>query len=325
MGFCQWTNAWFCKVIVLIFYMLREPIVQELISNKREILSCIESIKITDFETGEVICQDCGKVLEEKISNDRKDSNMFSKSEHASHFGSKSPLRFHDMGLATIIGRFNHDSTGKPVTYKMRPVMKRIRFWDTRSHTKTSADRNLRTALCEMEKLKEKLSLSDAIIERSAYIYRKAARAQLIRGRSIYGIVGACVYAACREVDVTRTIVDISKNLQQSRNSVAKNYRLLLQNLKLAISVPDPVRCIIKISNNLDIPENTKREAIDIFDILKKKNLIAGKKPNSVAAAVIYIAKIKTGVNLSQSKISKVSGVTSVTVRNRYKEYKKHV
>jgi len=305
--------------------MLREPIVQKIISNEREILSCSESIKITDFETGEVICQNCGKVLQDKISNDQKDSNAFTKSEYASHFGSKSSLRFHDMGLATIIGKFNHDSTGKPVEYKMRPVMKRMRFWDARIHTKNSSERNLRTALSEMEKLKEKLCLPDAIIERSAYVYRKAARAQLIRGRSIIGMVGACVYVACREMDVTRTIADISNNLQESRNLIAKNYRILFQNLELAVSIPDPIRCIVTIANNLDIPENTKREAIHIFDILKEKKLIAGKKPYSVAAAVIYMAGIKTGVNLSQQKISKVSGITVVTIRNRCKEYIKHV
>jgi len=39
----------------------------------------------------------------------------------------------------------------------------------------------------------------------------------------------------------------------------------------------------------------------------------------------IYMAGIKTGINLSQQKISKVSGITGVTIRNRYKEYIKHV
>jgi len=305
--------------------MFREPIFQKFVSNKRKILSCSESIKITDFETGELICKHCGKVLEEKISNDQKDSGVFTKSEYTSHFGSVSSLRFHDMGLSTIIGKFNHDSTGKPVEYKMRSVMKRMRLWDARSHTKNSFERNLRSALFEMEKLKEKLCLSDAIIERSAYIYRKAARAQLIRGRSINGMVGACVYVACREMDVTRTIVDISNNLQESRNSIAKYYRILFQNLNLTVSIPDPIRCIIKIANNLDIPGNTKQEAIHIFDILKEKKLIAGKKPDSVAAAVIYMAGIKTGINLSQQNISKVSGITVVTIRNRCKEYIKHI
>jgi len=176
-----------------------------------------------------------------------------------------------------------------------------------------------------MEKLKEKSYLSNAVIERSAYIYRKAAIAQLIRGRSIKGVVGACVYVACREMDATGMIIDISKNLQESRRVIAKNYRMLFRNFKMTISVPDPIKCIVKIANNLKIPENTKREAIHIFDTLKQKKLTVGKKPDAVAATVIYMASIKTGSNLSQQKISKISGITGVTIRNRYKDYVKYV
>ena len=46
--------------------------VQKLIVNKGEILSCSESIVITDFETGEMICQSCGRILQEKITDARK-------------------------------------------------------------------------------------------------------------------------------------------------------------------------------------------------------------------------------------------------------------
>jgi len=304
--------------------MLRVPIVQNLGSNKEKHTSNSENPSITDFENGEVICQNCGAVLQDKISYDRKDDNAFTNNIGSSHVDFRSTLRFHDMGLATIIGRFNHDSAGKPIDYGMRNSMKRMRLWDSRSQTKNSSKRNLRTALFEMEKLKEKLCLSDAIMERSAFLYRKAAKAQLIRGRSIKGVVGACMYIACREMDATRTFIDISKTLQESRSSIAKNYRMLFQNLKLTVSVPDPIKGIVKIANNLEMPENTKREAIRIFDTLKEKKLIAGKKPDAVAATVIYMASIKTGLNLSQQKISKVSGITGVTIRNRYKEYIKY-
>ena len=91
------------------------------------------------------------------------------------------------------------------------------------------------------------------------------------------------------------------------------------------MSVPDFTQCIIKISNNLEIPESTKREAIQIFDILKGKKLTAGKKPNAVAATVIYMASIKTNLNLSQQEIGRISGISPVTIRNRYKEYIQHV
>jgi len=305
--------------------MLREPIVKKLNFKREGKPSRINTTAITDFERGEVICQNCGVVLQDKISFDRKEDNEFIKNTNPSRVGNRPTLTYHDMGLATIIGKFNHDSTGKPIDYKMRHVLKRMRLWDSRSQARNSSERNLRIALFEMKKLNEKLGLSGAIMERSAYLYRKAARAQLIRGRSIKGVVGACVYVACREMDATRTIRDISNHLQESRSSIAKTYRMLFQNLRLTVSVPDPIKCIVKIANNLEIPENTKREAINIFDILREKELIAGKKPDSVAATVIYMASIKTGVNLTQQNISKISGITGVTIRNRYKEYTKYV
>lgn len=292
--------------------------VQKLIANK--VLSCSESIIITDFETGEMICQNCGRILQENITDTRKEERTFTQDQHA-----PTSLTMHDMGLSTIIGKYNRDFVGKPLGYEMKQSMNRMRMWDSRSQAKTSSEKNLRIALYEMVKLKEKLGLSDAVIDRAAYLYRKAAKAQLVRGRTVKSIVGACVYAACRDMETTRTIIDISNHLQEKRKLIAKAYRILFQNLRLAVSVTDPINCIIKFANNLQIPEITKREAIKIFDILKEKELTAGKNPNAVAATVIYMAGIKTNINLSQHEVTRISGITSVTIRNRLQDYKKYI
>jgi len=292
--------------------------VQKLIANK--VLSCSDSIIITDFETGEIICQNCGRILQENITDARKEDRSFTQDQHM-----PTSLTIHDMGLSTIIGKYNRDFVGKPLGYEMKQSMKRMRIWDSRSQAKTSSEKNLRIALYEMVKLKEKLGLSDAIIDRAAYLYRKAAKAQLVRGRTVKSIVGACVYAACRDMETTRTIIDISNHLQEKRKLIARSYRILFQNLRLTVPVTDPINCIIKFANNLQIPEITKREAIKIFDILKEKELTAGKNPNAVAATVIYMAGIKTNINLSQHEITKISGITSVTIRNRLQDYKKYI
>ena len=292
--------------------------VQKLITNK--VLSCSESILITDFETGEIICQSCGRILQENITDTRKDDRSFTQDQHM-----PTSLTMHDMGLSTIIGKYNRDFVGKPLGYEMKQSMKRMRMWDSRSQAKTSSEKNLRIALYEMVKLKEKIGLSDAIIDRAAYLYRKAAKAQLVRGRTVKSIVGACVYAACRDMETTRTIIDISNHLQEKRKLIARSYRILFQNLRLTVPVTDPINCIIKFANNLQIPEITKREAIKIFDTLKEKELTAGKNPNAVAATVIYMAGIKTNIVLSQHEITRISGITSVTIRNRLQDYKKYI
>jgi transcription initiation factor TFIIB len=294
--------------------------VQKLIANKGETLSCNESIIITDYETGEMFCQNCGMILQEKITDVKKEGGSFTQNQHM-----PTSLTMHDKGLSTIIGKSNHDFVGKPLSYEMKKSMKRIRVWDSQSQVKTTAERNLRSALYEMLKLKEKLALSDAVIERAAYFYRKSAKARLVRGRTIKSIVGACMYAACRDMDTTRTIIEIADHLQERRKLIAKSYRMLFQNLRLTISIPDPINSIIKFANNLQLPETTKRDAIKIFDALKEKELTAGKKPDAIAASVIYMACIRTNINLSQSEISRISGISGVTIRNRFDDFRKYI
>jgi transcription initiation factor TFIIB len=239
--------------------------------------------------------------------------------------GPKISITIHDGGLSTIIGRSNFDSSGKAVSYRMKGALNRMRMWDSRSKSSTTAHRNLINALTEINKLKEKMSLSDAIIERSAYFYRKASEKKLIRGRTVKGIVGACIYAACRDLGTTRTIIEISKCMQEKRNTIAKSYRLLFRQLSLEVPVPDSTSSIIRFSNNLELPEKVKRDAIFILDILKENQVVAGKKPDAVAATVVYMACIKNNQSMSQQKISRISGITNVTIRNRLKEFTKYV
>lgn len=305
--------------------MIRVPIVQKYGTKQmRDVLSLNDPL-ITDLENGEIIIKNSGIVIKDRISINTQSGNLFANNEYASYRGNTSSLKFHDMGLSSIIGKFNHDFAGKSIKNQMKYDMKRMRMWDARSRVQKTSDLNLRTALMEMDKLKGKLNLSDAILERSSYLYRKAVLHQLIRGRKIKGIVGACMYLACREMDISRSITEFSKSLQENRSSISRNIRLLIVNLRLTVSIQDPANDIIKISNNLEIPEITKRVALDLLDIIKEQNLIAGKKPSAIAAALIYIACIKTEVELSQLKIASTAEISGPTIRNRFKEFKNYV
>ena len=54
----------------------------------------------------------------------------------------------------------------------------------------SSTNRNLYRAFYELNLLKDKLGLSDAIIEKTAYIYRKVEGRGLVRGRTIPAMIG---------------------------------------------------------------------------------------------------------------------------------------
>jgi transcription initiation factor TFIIB len=280
--------------------------------------SCGYKKMVTDQNTGELFCGKCGFVVTEKISDTGAEWRSFSNDEsNRTRVGAGTSLTMHDMGLSTIIGKANKDATGKPLSSGVKSSIERLRTWDSRSQAHSSADRNLRQALNEMDKLKDKLALTNAVIEKAAYIYRKAMERKLVRGRSIQGLVAACLYASCRNTETPRTLDDIAKGINIRRKDVARCYRLIFRELDLKMPVVDPVKGVSRIASIAGLSEKSKRKAIVILNEAKKEGIVAGKDPMGIAAAALYLACISIGESKSQKEISIASGVTEVTIRNR--------
>lgn len=280
--------------------------------------SCGDKKLVTDQNTGELFCSKCGLVVTDKITDTSAEWRSFSSDEGSkARTGAGTSLTMHDMGLSTVISAANKDATGKPLSASVKSSIERLRTWDSRSQAHSSADRNLRHALNEMDKLKDKLALTDAVIEKAAYIYRKAMAKKLVRGRSIQGLVAACLYASCRNTETPRTLDDVAKGINIRRKDVARCYRLIFRELELKMPVVDPVRGVSRIASIAKLSEKSKRKAIMILNRAKEMGMVAGKDPMGIAAAALYLACISAGEAKSQKDISIASGVTEVTIRNR--------
>ena len=82
------------------------------------------------------------------------------------------------MGLSTIIGRADRDYTGNRISTSIKSTIDRLRILDYRTQLYSSTDRSLKKAFTELDKLKDKLALPDSVVEKTAYIYRKAQEAE---------------------------------------------------------------------------------------------------------------------------------------------------
>ncbi len=288
---------------------------------------CNKDQIITDPESGEVICSSCGFVITEKAQEIRPEWRAFSLDEVSdrTRTGMPTSLARHDRGLATIIGKTDRDASGRGIDTAMRATMERLRTWDFRTQAHTPTDRNLKQAFDQLDKLKYKLGLPNAAIEKTAYIYRKAQERGLVRGRTISSVLSTAAYIACREIGISRTLDDVAEISNLKRKEIARTYRLLVLELDLKIPMIDPMKCIVKVANKISINEKTKRHAINIMQSVTKKGISAGKDPMGLAASVIYLSCLKNGDNRTQMDIADAAGVTEVTVRNRYKDLKKQL
>src|SRR5581483_9634921 len=276
--------------------------------------SCNGGKIVTDYESGEMICDKCGLVIYDLTQEYVYRSTM----ELMDSSGFSNSIGTYDNVSSTIIGKPNIDATGHLLNTTNRLRMERLRMWDHR----IKSIRRPNYAFDQLDLLQDKLSLPRTVIERTAYIYRKAQKRGLVRGRMVTAILDAALYISCREFGVPKSLKEIAGVNNIKPKTLGKSYRLLINELDIKTPIIDPTKCIIKISNILGLEEKTKRKAIEIMNHLKKNEVTAGKDPMGMAATVVYIVCSNSGETRTQTDIARVAGITEMTLRNRYKEIK---
>jgi transcription initiation factor TFIIB len=268
-----------------------------------------------------VLCSHCGLVISEKdidLANPERRAFTTEETNQRTRTGAPSSLSRHDRGLATLIGKPTRDAAGQKLDANARLTYKRLKTWDDRAQLHSSTDRNLWRAFSELGMLRDKLRLSDPLLEEIAYLYRKVEERGLIRGRTICGMLVACVYVACRRSGHPRTLKEVSAKSNIMRKDIAKNSRLVMEELAITSSVVDPMKCIVRVASAAQLGERTTRHAFKMMsELLRKKTLTAGKDPLGLAASILYLASKETGEIKTQLDMAKASGVTEVTIRNR--------
>ena len=282
---------------------------------------------ITDLDSGEIVCSKCGVVISDKIQDTRQEWRGFVNSEEAKdrrRTGMPISLARYDMGLYTMVGSGYKDGRGQVLDASMRSTMRRLRKWDLR--TQANANRNLITAFNQLNILKDKLGLPDAIVEKTAYIYRKARERGLGRGRETSSALAAALYLACRQEGTPRTLNEICLISNIKRKAISREYRDMVIELDIRIPTVDPIKCIARIANQINLNQKVKQKAINIMNAATKSELSAGKSPMGLAASILYISCLINGCNnIGQTVFAQTAGVTEVTIRNISKDLRKHL
>jgi transcription initiation factor TFIIB len=272
---------------------------------------------IFDIEANETVCGSCGIVLDNVDAS--VGANRYFQNE-IWRGGMPTSLAFHDMGLSTSISKSNTDAKGVPISSDQISKVKRMRRLNRISSSNGSHDRNLKNAFAILNSIKDKLSINDTLIEKSAYIYRKALDKRIIKGRSICALMVASIYAACREANVPRTLDEIAQTANTDAIFAAKCYRLLVRNLKLRLPAVDSNVYLTKIANRANVSQKSYRRAIQMLSIIKDNPVSYGKDPNALAVATLYAACLKEGEKVSQLQIATAGDTSIVTLRKRFQD-----
>lgn len=268
-------------------------------------------------EKGEVICRDCGLVLEDKMIDFGQEWREFDSESGDVKRRTGAPMSqtIYDQGLGTEVGQ-KSDLYGLSGSSKNK--FYRLRKWHTR--ISTAIERNLKLALSELKRVSSFLKLPKSVEEESARIYRLAVQRGLVRGRSMESVVAGALYAACRRHEVPRTLDEISEASNIDKKEIGRTYRFVTRELQIKILPSNPADYVARFSSSLKLSAETQSYAVEILELAQKNELTSGRGPTGIAAAALYVSALIHGEKRTQREVADVAGVTEVTIRNRYKE-----
>lgn len=256
-----------------------------------------------DDKRGEVVCQTCGLVVEEKIV-DAYPEIVDEKVQREEPVKDKIYPQF-------IFG--SRDAHGNPVDAEMIRRRKRTAGVfnlkpDDRMRLKITRDIN---QICSV------YGLPAAIADRAIFIYRKTIENKLIMKPSMKDLSLSSIITACRE---RHAFIDVNKICRD--NGVGKpatplRYcHVISRGLSIDTSIPTTESYISKFVSDLKESREVEQEAIRIVRLYNKFNVNA----KCLAAAAVYLGCWNVGQKKTQREIKDITATSEVTIRTWVKE-----
>jgi len=270
---------------------------------------------IEDTKTGDMICTNCGLVLEEKIMDMGADWRNFSDSDKdRSHAGLVNSVFD---SLATQISS-GDGSKGK--NSRLNAAQKSIAM--------ESSERGILEVVSKINEMGNRLNFTEDVLKRARHAYKTfhECKQRTVRGSRGDAIVCALLYLACKEEGVPRTFRELAKESGVNEKEMRKMYTTLTKELPKtakSIAAVAPADLISRFCSKLQLSQAIASEAQEIAK--KGTPQLEGKNPNSIAAASILMATKSTDNARMAKEIAKAASITASTVLKIHAELQQYL
>ena len=215
---------------------------------------------VYDEQRGEIICNDCGLLVEEKMIDPGQEMQGSSeKSEKKGRGGAPLSIQKFDRGITTNVGEIS--DIYKLESGQTRKFL-RLKKWQER--VSTSIERNLRLAMAELRRVSSFLNLPTVVSDEAARIYNYVLQRGYVRGRSMESVIAACIYASCRSYNIPRTLDEIAQASDMERKEIGRTYRFIIRRLAIKVTPSSPNDYISRFSSILHLSPKTQNHALKL-------------------------------------------------------------
>ena len=264
----------------------------------------------------EQTCSDCGLVVAEDLIDPGPEWRVHSGDDagQKARTGLPESVSFEYPG--TRISNRGTDGCDRQLTRRQLQRARRLRQTDEHSK-KSSSERRLIYALCEIRRMCSALGLPDRIRDVACVIYRRSADENLVHGRSIEGIASAAVCLATRQESVPRTYGEVATVSRVEQEPIERYSLVLSRELGLEIEPTTPDEYFAQFCSEMDVTSAVQQRARDALRSAVERDTHVGKNPAGFAAGAIYAASTELDRDLLQKDAAKVADVSADTIRTQ--------
>jgi len=230
---------------------------------------------ITDYVNGEIVCNNCGKVFEERLIVDEYESRTFQDDSNKTQRidAPINPIIENEFGTKLIIRE--NGKTKCVNNYSKKSTIGRI--------------------FSAIQKLLSSQGVSQNLIEQTKDYYYKLAESQKMGGRNLKNIILAIYYYSSKKAGYCKTFKKISIMFNISERALKKAY------ISIASFLDDPLE---KENESNNIPRNLisdfigedkskyemKMAAFKILENIYNKGFLEGKSPKTLVGLSLFLS-----------------------------------
>jgi len=171
-----------------------------------------------------------------------------------------------------------------------------------------------------IETLTAELAVDSSVAETATAILKAVYTEETQQGRSVTTIAAAAVHVACKieRVPVTAAAIADAADVQESH--LLRRSKWIQSEIDRPVETFDPVPFVDEYCDALGLSDETRELAHNVVTVGIEQGIASGKSPSGFAAAAVYYAAALGDEGCTQDDVHEVSGVSKITIRNRYQE-----
>ena len=172
-------------------------------------------------------------------------------------------------------------------------------------------------------------NLPRIIINTAQSLYSVVSKTKISRGNNRKGIIAACVFNACKECGVPRSVKELAEVFEISPKILTKGCKNYTEIIRLNRSNIDRIQntksttltdFIERFCYNLGLPDDDIKNVIKMSSLCNKYNLTYDNTPPAMGTGCIYLYCKLKGIKISKKDIAAMCKISEVTINKCYKK-----